>query len=47
VRELWANGSSSSTTGIAADVQPKSAGAKEAAPMPLNLFKDPTGAFST
>jgi hypothetical protein len=48
VRELWANGSSSSTTGIAANVQPKAvAGSKESSPAPLNLFKDPTGAFST
>jgi hypothetical protein len=48
VRELWANGSSSSTTGIAANAQPNAAaGSKQPLPAPLQLFKDPTGAFSS
>ena len=45
VRELWSNGSSSSTAGIVANVQP--AAAAKGSGAPLNLFKDPTGAFST
>jgi hypothetical protein len=43
VRELWANGSSSSTAGIASDLQPTTA---SGGPRPLNLFSDPHGVFS-
>lgn len=55
VRELWANGSSSSTAGIAADVhkaqpagEPNAASAANAAKdAPLDLFSDRFGKFSS
>jgi hypothetical protein len=43
VRELWANGSSSSTNGITADV---TSPASEQEPRPLDLFSDRFGVFS-
>jgi hypothetical protein len=49
VRELWANGSSSSSRGITADIaaggagQPAQQGQQG---QPLNLFSDPRGTFS-
>lgn len=44
VRELWANGSSSSTAGIASDLQ---RGAAQGAPEPLDLFSDRLGVFAS
>jgi hypothetical protein len=44
VRELWANGSSSSTRGIAAD--PTTTGNGQQGPRPLDLFSDRGGVFS-
>lgn len=41
VRELWSNGSSSSTSGIAADVRQATA----SEPRPLDLFSDRSGVF--
>ena len=47
VRELWANGSSSSTAGIVSDVQKPSASSSstQQTPQPLDLFSDRFGAF--
>jgi hypothetical protein len=53
VRELWANGSSSSTAGIVSDVQKPSLSAAAASPaqqkppQPLDLFSDRFGNFSS
>jgi hypothetical protein len=44
VRELWGNGSSSSTRGIAADPTTPTNG--QQAPQPLDLFSDRRGVFS-
>jgi hypothetical protein len=47
VRELWANGSSSSTSGIASDAQRlPAAGGQQQPPQPLDLFSDRRGVFS-
>ena len=48
VRELWANGSSSSTSGITADAQraPATGGQQPSSPQPLDLFSDRRGVFS-
>lgn len=48
VRELWANGSSSSTSGIASDAQraPNPGGDQSSSPQPLDLFSDRRGVFS-
>ena len=43
VRELWANGSSSSTSGITANA---TASASQQTPQPLDLFSDRRGVFS-
>jgi hypothetical protein len=45
VRELWANGSSSSTRGITAD--PTTATNSQQSPQPLDLFSDRRGAYSS
>ncbi len=42
VRELWSNGSSSSTAGITSDTQQTTS----ATPRPLDLFSDRRGVFS-
>ena len=47
VRELWANGSSSSPRGITSDLQRASAtGGQPSSPQPLDLFSDRRGVFS-
>ncbi len=45
VRELWANGSSSSTRGIAADTATTTTNDQQG-PQPLDLFSDRRGVFS-